>query len=95
MAGKKSLQKGKRGEYQFRKLCEKYNVPVVNTAEDKSKPDLCVGGLDCEVKNGQHVPSKIFSWIEEKNANCLAIKRNRKDWLVVMPYTLFFQFLGK
>jgi len=100
--GKKSLRKGKRGEYLIRKLLEQHNIEVVNQAEDKYKPDIRIQykdlSLDGEVKYRSSVPKCIYDWINEKRADCLIMKRisskdKGNDWLVVMRVDLFTKLL--
>lgn len=92
MSGLKSLRKGKRGEYEARKLLEELGYDVVWQAEDPKKPDLRVnvyhntfpteGAIseDWEVKYQAGITKKLWDWFEEKNADALLIKRvNHKD----------------
>src|SRR3990167_9790325 len=94
----KSLRKGKKGEYEFRKLCESKDFTPINQAEDRNKPDIRLGKYDIEVKYRESVPSKIYDWLKEKNADILAVKKispsdKGNDWLFVMREDLFFEFM--
>jgi len=90
---KKSRTKGYMGEYKFRKLCEAEGFNCVWTAEDVKAPDINLEGLKVEIKNRESVPASVYKWLSEKNADALAMKKNNKDWLVVMRKDLFFKFL--
>lgn len=96
MSGKRSRNKGYRGEYKARKLLERFGYDVTWQAEDPKKPDLRVSlpalGIveeSWEVKYQAGITKKLWDWLEEKNADALLIKRvNNKDgrsypWLVV------------
>ena len=96
--GKKSQKKGWRGEYEFRQLCKNYGIEAVWQAEDPKKPDIRLAGMECEIKYRASVPKALYTWLAEKNADMLAIKRisslsKGNDWLIVMRWPLFFSFL--
>lgn len=91
MSGQKSKKKGYRGEYTWRKLCEKKGLETVWHNDDPRLPDMTVKGITCEVKFGYHVPSSLYDWLEEKKADILALRRNHKNWLVVMRAEMFFE----
>ncbi|MCD5384868.1 MAG: hypothetical protein LRZ94_00950 [Candidatus Pacebacteria bacterium] len=96
MGGSQSLKKGKKGEYLFRKLCEKYGFNVVNQAEDKNKPDIRFEHLECEIKYRKNISKKLYDWLEEKQADILAVKRiskkdRNRDWLIVIPFEKFIK----
>lgn len=89
MSGRKSRNKGYIGEYKARKFLESKGFVVEWLAEDPSKPDLKVEGEYWEVKYRASVSKQIYDWLEEKNADCLMVKRvNKKDgrsypWLLI------------
>ena len=89
MSGRKSRNKGYRGELAARKFLEKKGFAVEWLAEDPSKPDLRVEGEYWEIKYRASVPKCIYDWLEEKNADCLMVRRvNKKDgrsypWLLI------------
>ena len=96
--GKTSLRKGKKGEYEFRKLCESKGFKVVWQAEDPTQPDVRLENLECEIKYGSHIPKKIYQWMSEKQPDILALRRvSNKDkglkWLIVMSFDDFQRFL--
>lgn len=98
MSGKKSLRKGKVGEYKARKYLESLGHVVVVQAEDANAPDFRIvkgmyGGYNLdenwEVKYRSSIPKCLYDWLEEKSADALVIRRvNKKDgrswpWLIV------------
>lgn len=91
--GLKSRRKGYLGEYQWRQLCKEYNLPTVWHNEDPRLPDMTVAGVTLEVKRGGHVPIKLYKWLEEKEAEALAVRADRKDWLVILRAGTFLQIL--
>lgn len=99
MSGKKSRNKGYRGELEFRKLVESYGLAVTWQAEDRIKPDINIEGiLDCEIKYRANVPVSIYNWLNEKNSHMLAIKRVSMfdkgcEWLITMPAELLLPVL--
>ena len=99
MSGKKSRNKGYRGEYSARKLLESLGYTVTWQAEDPTAPDLMVWPTDTinpgqegwEVKYGSHVPKTLYQWFSEKNPDVLLIKRVKAGegpypWLVVREF---------
>ena len=85
-----SLKKGKRGEKKARDMLIKAGYDVINTSEDPFAPDLQVNGEGWEVKFGSHVPKKFYKWLDEKEANCLLVKRvvrgESNDWLIIRRF---------
>lgn len=91
--GKKSRTKGYLGEYEWRKLVESAELPIIWHNEDPNRPDTTVAGLTCEVKRGSHIPKTIYDWLEYQEADILAVRRDRKEWLVVVRADLFLKML--
>ena len=96
MAGRKSRNKGYRGELEVRKILNKFEIENIWQAEDPTKPDINVERkFELEVKNRKSVPKCVYQWLEEKQSNFLAMRRvegtGRKiyPWLIVMNFEEF------
>lgn len=50
-------------------------------------------GWRVEVKYGQHVPARLFRWLEEREL--LLLRRPRAPWLVVLRLEEFVELLKK
>jgi hypothetical protein len=95
MPGRKSKQKGNRGELTAKKLLEDAGHTVIR-GKQKDEQDLILDGFGrLEVKFGKHVPKKLYDWLSSSDG--LLIKRasleERKPWLVVLPIDTFLYLL--
>ena len=92
--GKKSRDKGYRGEYNLMKKLqeagiEAYRVPL-SGATKHFKHDLIVSGEPAEVKVRANGFKEIYKWLE--GVKYLFIKRDRDKYLVVMRLDDFIRF---
>ena len=95
LPGRKSKQKGNRGELTAKKLLEDAGHTVIR-GKQKDEQDLILDGFGrLEVKFGKHVPKKLYDWLSSSDG--LLIKRasleERKPWLVVLPIDTFLYLL--
>ena len=93
--GKSQRNKGYRGEYNLvRKLreagLEAERVPL-SGATDFKKGDIVVEGLTGEVKLRKNGFKMLYDWLEGNDF--LAVKADRKEYLVVISLELFIKLL--
>jgi len=95
MGGKKSKQKGNRREREFAKLIEGRRIPL-SGAQTGFENDVQGLGLKWEVKARKDGFKTIYDWIldEREKPDALAIKVDRKPWLVVMELNKFLELVG-
>lgn len=90
--GKSQRDKGYRNEREFANLINGKRIPLSGACEG-FKGD--VSGLDLlwEVKVRGDGFKELYKWLEGKDA--LAVKADRKQWLVVIPLELFLKKCDK
>lgn len=93
--GKASRNKGKRGELEFAKLIGGKRVPL-SGAQDGFEGDVLGIGLKWEVKRRKDGFKTLYKWLENEREkpDALALKADRKPWLVVMELDTFLKLLG-
>jgi hypothetical protein len=101
MSGRKSRNKGYRGEKEFRDKMDKEGLHVVWQAEDPRKPDVSLENLDIEIKYRKSIPKCIYEWLEEKSADGVAMKRVEGrgkmsyPWVVCLRLEKFVSLLAE
>lgn len=92
--GKASRNKGKRGELEFAKLIGGKRVPL-SGAQDGFENDVIGLGMKWEVKRRKDGFKTLYKWIEDEREkpDALAIRADRKPWLVVMTLDRFLKFI--
>ncbi len=84
--GKKSRNKGYRGEHELVCLLKRAGINAVRVplsgATEFAKGDVLVEGRTCEVKLRKAGFKELYRWIEGKDL--LFLKADRKEYLVVM-----------
>ncbi|SDY22579.1 hypothetical protein [Thermoactinomyces sp. DSM 45892] len=90
--GRSQRDKGLRAEREFAKLIGGERVPLSGAAGGSYTGDVI--GLNCrwECKVRGNGFKQIYGWLEGNDA--LAIKADRKEWLVVMPISQFKDMLN-
>lgn len=82
--GLASRQKGARREREFAALVEGERVPLSGAAGGSFAGDvLALGGLRFEVKARADGFRTLYAWLD--GADALALKADRRPWLVVLP----------
>lgn len=85
--GKSQRLKGKNGELEIANLLKANGISSKRIspleADHESKGDITVDGKIGSVKRGGHVPIFLYKSIGE--ANYLFCRRDREDWIVIMP----------
>lgn len=96
MAGRKSRDKGQRREREFAKLIGGLRVPL-SGAQKGFTNDVEGLGLKWEVKSKKEGFKTIYDWIldEREKPDALALKVDRKPWLVVMTFEKFAEVLKR
>jgi len=90
--GKRSRDKGARAEREFAKLISGERVPLSGAAGGSYTGDVVGLGLKWEVKRRADGFKELYKWLEGKDA--LAVRADRREWLVVMPLERFLQMVG-
>ena len=93
--GKMQKNKGRRGEQEICNLLKEHNVPAhrisMMETNHREKGDILVAECwKAEVKVGQQVPDYFYKAMKE-GEDMLFCKRDRKEWLVVMPVEKFIE----
>lgn len=94
MSGRKSRNKGKRGEREVVNILKANDVPAKRIspmeAGGEDKGDILVAEVwKGEVKLGSHVPKFMFDVKGE--SEMLFIRRNRRKWMVCMDLDFFLK----
>ena len=93
--GRVSRNKGKRGELEFAKLIGGKRVPL-SGAQDGFENDVIGLGMKWEVKRRKDGFKTLYKWIEDEREkpDALAIRADRKPWLVVIKLDKFLEIIG-
>lgn len=98
MSGRKSKMKGNRTEREFAKLIAGNRVPLSGAAKhlgEMHTGDVDGLGMKWEVKARKDGFKTFYGWLEEEAIDALAVKADRKPWLVVIPLTKLKELLSK
>ncbi|MDP4087343.1 MAG: hypothetical protein Q8934_22525 [Bacillota bacterium] len=95
MSGKKSRDKGARREREFSKLIDGVKTPLSGAVEGFPN-DVHGLGLEWEVKARKDGFKTLYDWVldEREKPDALALKVDRKPWLVVMTLDKFMEVLN-
>lgn len=95
MSGRKSRDKGQRREREFAKLIEGRRIPLSGSQEGFEN-DVEGLGLKWEVKARKDGFKTLYKWIEDEREkpDALAIRADRKPWLVVIKLDKFLEIIG-
>ena len=93
--GKRSKRKGSRRELEFAKLIGGKRIPL-SGAVDGYTNDVEGMGLKWEVKARKDGFKQLYKWIEDEREqpDALALKADRKQWLVVLPLDTFKNYVN-
>ena len=91
--GKAKIEKGKRAERQFAKLIDGERVPLSGAAGGSFVGDVVGMGMRWECKVKRDGFKLLYAWLEGKDA--LALKADRRPWLVVLPLETFLEMQEK
>lgn len=95
MSGKKSKSKGYRREREFAKLIQGRRIPL-SGAQEGFENDVEGLGIQWEVKARKNGFQTLYKWLEDEREkpDALALKADRKDWLVVMKLEKLMELMG-
>ena len=88
--GKSQRDKGQRREREFAELINGKRVPLSGAQEGYSN-DVIGLGMEWEVKSRKDGFKTLYDWVldERENPDAVAIKVDRKPWLVCMTLDQF------
>jgi hypothetical protein len=92
MSGRRSKQKGNRTEREFAKLIGGERVPLSGAVGGKYSGDVIGLGLTWECKARKDGFKQLYKWLDSES-DALAIKADRKEWLVVVPLSKFQELI--
>lgn len=94
--GKKSRDKGQRREREFAELIGGQRIPL-SGAQEGFPNDVRGLGLDWEVKAKKDGFKTIYDYVmdEREQPDAVALKADRKPWLVVMELDKFKELMDK
>ncbi|MBA4495122.1 hypothetical protein ACFO25_10025 [Paenactinomyces guangxiensis] len=95
--GRSQKMKGTRREREFAKLINGKRVPLSGSAKhagEEHTGDVEGLGLKWEVKARKDGFKQLYKWLDEEVVDGLAIKADKKDWLVVLPVQTLLSLLG-
>lgn len=97
MGGKASRDKGQRRELEFSKLINGVKMPLSGALGGEFSNDVRGLGLEFEVKARKNGFKTLYTWLEDEREkpDALALKADRKDWLVVMKLDKFMELMEK
>lgn len=90
--GKSQRRAGYEAERQFAKLVGGKRVPL-SGAQDGYPGDVIAHGMTFEVKKRRDGFREIYKWLD--GADALAMKADRKDWLVTMRLETFLELIDR
>lgn len=90
--GRAQRDKGTRAEREFAKLIGGERVPLSGAAGGRFAGDVVGLGMTWEVKRRSDGFRELYKWLEGKDA--LAVRADRREWLVVIPLERFLQMVG-
>lgn len=94
--GRAQKQKGSRREREWAHFIDGQRVPLSGAAKHAGEAhtgDVTGLGLRWEVKARKDGFKTIYRWLEEEAVDALAIKADRRDWLVVLPAYRFKELM--
>lgn len=96
--GRSQKEKGNRREREFASIIGGQRIPLSGAAKHAGEAhtgDVTGLGLRFECKARKDGFRTLYNWLEEDDIDALALKADRKDWLVVLPVGRFLQLMGK
>lgn len=97
--GKSQRDKGARNERLFvadaqAAGLDAERIPLSGAVKGSFAGDVRVSGYLGEVKVRGDGFKELYRWLEHDGADFLALRADRKGWLVVVPFELFVKFLA-
>lgn len=93
--GKKSKDKGSRREREFANLINGERVPLSGASGGTFSNDVIGLGMEWEVKARKDGFKQLYDWLldDREKPHALALKADRKPWLVVMTLDRFKELM--
>lgn len=85
-------RKGTRAERELARLLGGERVPLSGSAGGSHSGDVVALGLKWEAKVRRDGFKQLYAWLEGRDA--LAVRADRKPWLIVMPLDTFRRLCG-
>ena len=97
VVGKSQKVKGSRRELEFAKLTGGVKKPLSGALGGEYSNDVRAYDLDWEVKARKDGFKTLYKWLEDdrEQPDALALKADRKEWLVCMTLTQFDELMKK
>lgn len=98
--GRFSKSKGKRGEHSLVKMAQAHGLTARRDGWKQVKPGeensdvLIEERFRVEVKNRESLGEWLWTWMNDGHAHAMALHKNRKPWLVVLPAETFFDIMS-
>lgn len=89
--GLMSKRKGQRTELEFAKLIGGTKTPLSGALGGEHSGDVKGLDLTWECKARKDGFKQLYGWLENEKVDALALKANRKSWLVVMTLDTFIE----
>jgi len=96
--GRYQKEKGTRREREFAKLIGGTRVPLSGSAKHAGQEhtgDVAGLGLKFEVKTRKDGFKTLYQWLDQEGIDALALKADRREWLVVMPIGKLMELIGE
>lgn len=95
MSGLRSRRKGQEAEREFAKIINGLRIPLSGAQKGFSN-DVRGLGLEWEIKRRKSGFKQLYAWLEDEREkpDALAIRSDRKPWLVVMEVETLLKLLG-
>lgn len=96
--GKMQRDKGARGEREFAKLVDGQKQALSGALGGEFSNDVILpNGWKAEVKRRKSGFKTLYDWIEDtrENPDCVAIRVDRKQWIVSMTLDKFLELMEK
>ena len=90
--GKSERRKGADAEREFARLIGGERVPLSGAAGGSYTGDVIGLGLRWECKRRKDGFKQLYDWLD--GADALAVRADRKPWLVVMPLERLLELIG-
>lgn len=93
MSGRRSRSKGARNEVALAKLLGGQRIPLSGAAGGSFVGDILLPNgkrIECKVRADGF--RQLYAWIE--NADALAVRADRKDWLIVLRLEDYMEMIG-
>nr|WP_141201766.1 hypothetical protein [Paludifilum halophilum] len=86
--GKAQKEKGSRREREFASIIGGQRIPLSGSAKHAGEAhagDVDGLGMRWEVKARRDGFKLLYAWLDQEHVDALALKADRREWLVVLP----------